>query len=391
MHMATDKVGVYRKYHGPIPSDGSGAPLTPSAWPQRRACRWAVRWYGADGQRYSRSFATRKEAQLFAETKQADVREGAGDPPRPVTLKEFAKMYLELRGDLTERSREEHARTLRRLQAQLGPQRLLGEVRPLDARRLLSAYRQPDATGQKRAPATVNKLLRECRRIFREALDCQLLGANPFAGIRQEKVGETGWHYVTPVEYRQLLAAAPAGRWRGMLALAYCCGLRLGELLNLTWADVDFAAARLRVVRKAAKAGVAEWTPKDKDLRIIPLPEAAVNVLTQVHAEAGEGQVYLFVKSKGPAAGQRVARANVWRDFQALRRRAGVPKCTLHDLRKSFCTNLAGSLPLHVVQELAGHADIRTTRRHYLQVRPEQLEAARRAVDEVLADVPASH
>jgi site-specific recombinase XerD len=86
-----------------------------------------------------------------------------------------------------------------------------------------------------------------------------------------------------------------------------------------------------------------------------------------------------------------VARANVWCDFQALRRKAGVPKCVLHELRKSFCTNLAGSIPLHVVQELAGHTDIRTTRKHYLQVRVEQLEAARRAVDEVLKHVPARH
>jgi len=63
---------------------------------------------------------------------------------------------------------------------------------------------------------------------------------------------------------------------------------------------------------------------------------------------------------------------NFTRDFQAVRRRAGVPKCTFHDLQKSFCTNLAGAVPLHVVQELAGHADFRTTRKHYLQVQGER-------------------
>ena len=83
-------------------------------------------------------------------------------------------------------------------------------------------------------------------------------------------------------------------------------------------------------------------------------------------------------------------RQNLPREFGALRRRAGVPKCTFHDLRKSFCTNLAGHVPLHVVQELAGHADIRTTRKHYLQVRAEQVDAARRALDEVMSDVSVS-
>jgi len=82
--------------------------------------------------------------------------------------------------------------------------------------------------------------------------------------------------------------------------------------------------------------------------------------------------------------GAHVKRQNFTRDFQKIRRRAGVPKCTFHDLRKSYCTNLAGAVPLHVVQELAGHADIRTTRKHYLQVRQEMVDAARKAVEEVL-------
>jgi site-specific recombinase XerD len=38
-----------------------------------------------------------------------------------------------------------------------------------------------------------------------------------------------------------------------------------------------------------------------------------------------------------------------------------------------------------VVQQLAGHADIRTTQKHYLQVQPELLDEARRAVERSLA------
>ena len=46
----------------------------------------------------------------------------------------------------------------------------------------------------------------------------------------------------------------------------------------------------------------------------------------------------------------RMKRHNVWRDFQAIREKAGLPKCSFHDLRKSYCTNLADAVPLHVVQ-----------------------------------------
>ena len=54
--MAIEKVGVSRKYHGPVPIDESGNPLPRSEWPRRRTFRWAVRWFGSDGKRYSRTF-----------------------------------------------------------------------------------------------------------------------------------------------------------------------------------------------------------------------------------------------------------------------------------------------------------------------------------------------
>jgi len=119
-------------------------------------------------------------------------------------------------------------------------------------------------------------------------------------------------------------------------------------------------------------------------MRIVPLPSVAVNALTELQLAAADGQEYMVVNGKGPTVGDRVKRGNVWRDFQAIRRKAGVAKCSFHDLRKGYCTNLAGAVPLHVVQELAGHADIRTTRKHYLKVRDEQIDLARRALEEVM-------
>lgn len=91
----------------------------------------------------------------------------------------------------------------------------------------------------------------------------------------------------------------------------------------------------------------------------------------------------MFVNTKGPDRGGRMKSQNVWRDFKAIRIKAGVPKCSLQDLRKSYCTNMAGALPMHVVQELAGHSDIRTTRQYYLKIHPKFFEDARKAVDAI--------
>jgi integrase len=301
-----------------------------------------------------------------------------------MTLKAFSDMYLKTRTGLTTRSREEHARTLKFLRQQLGAQRLVDEISPVDARRFIRWYADRMVDDEPVSPATVNKVLRECQRIFREAVECRLIRLNPFHGIRQQKVAPAEWHCVTPDEYQRLLDACRSDRWRGIVALAYCCGLRLGEIINLTWADIDFSEAVLRVVAKRGRGGTEAWTPKDKDARTVPIPKSVLGLLTRMQVEAAAGQVYVFVVPSGPSAGHRMPRQNFWRDFDALRRRAGLPPGSLHDLRKSYCTNLSGAVPLHVVQELAGHSDIRTTRRYYVKMQPEFIAAARAAVEAAL-------
>lgn len=79
---------------------------------------------------------------------------------------------------------------------------------------------------------------------------------------------------------------------------------------------------------------------------------------------------------------------NLVRDFGKIRRGAGVKKYTLHDLRRSAITNWAQKLPIQVVQQMAGHSDISTTRKYYLAVRSEDLVSANMLVNSILAITP---
>jgi integrase len=75
---------------------------------------------------------------------------------------------------------------------------------------------------------------------------------------------------------------------------------------------------------------------------------------------------------------------NLTRGFEVIRSRAGVSKCTPHDLRPSAITNWAQELPVQVVQEFAGHSNIATTRRHYLTVRAEDIKRASQLMNRML-------
>jgi hypothetical protein len=76
---------------------------------------------------------------------------------------------------------------------------------------------------------------------------------------------------------------------------------------------------------------------------------------------------------------------NLNRNRSRLRRLARVSKSTYHDLRRSCLTNWANHLPIHVVQRLAGHSEIRTTQQYYLAVREDDLAKARETQETILA------
>ena len=94
-------------------------------------------------------------------------------------------MYLELRGDLACATKLVHERTLRFLMEHFGAGKIVSKITRLDARRFIAWYRVRGYRGRTPAPATVNRVLRECKRIFREAVSCSLVHENPFKEMRQ--------------------------------------------------------------------------------------------------------------------------------------------------------------------------------------------------------------
>lgn len=140
---------------------------------------------------------------------------------------------------------------------------------------------------------------------------------------------------------------------------------------------------------------MVEWEPKDHENRVVPLSEEATRLLANIQAESEEGFPYVFISPKRlrrikqrEQAGRWNARSevvnNLGRDFTVVRCRARIEPCTLHDLRRSAITNWAQHLPIQVVQQLAGHSDISTTRKYYLTVRPEDMASANRVLDDIL-------
>jgi integrase len=75
---------------------------------------------------------------------------------------------------------------------------------------------------------------------------------------------------------------------------------------------------------------------------------------------------------------------NIGRQLGLIGSRTGVAELTLHDLRRSAIANWAREIPIQVVQELAGHSDISTTRKYHLAVCSEDLDYANDVLNRIL-------
>lgn len=392
--MAVEKVGVYRKWLEAVPKDESGNPILKSDWYQKRRHRWIVRWYGTNNRKYGKVFKTRKEAERYALELQNRVNQGKADKPEKISLGEFVNEHEKvMRGQVAYRTLQEHMRALRFFEKHIGGAAILCKIKPRYAEAFI-AYRLASGC----TAATANKDIGTLRHVFNLAIEPRgymAEGQNPFAKLKKRKMAQKPLRYLSVNEYRVLMRATNQLWWKALISLAYGSGLRRNEILNLTWADIDFEKQLIRVAPKNNCDYTLEWEPKDHENRVVPMSDETVRLLVNLQVQSKEGNPYIFISPE--RLGWIVKRRDVgkWspaseivnnlaRDFGVIRRQANVDKCTLHDLRRSAITNWAQKLPIQVVQQLAGHSDMSTTRKYYLAVRHEDLASANKILNSIL-------
>ena len=254
--------------------------------------------------------------------------------------------------------------------------------------------------------STVWKEVTALRRVW---YDAQLI-PNPWVDKklrRQLKCETMDWHWYSREQFQRLLAAVDAKRqqtianegkargnprdwlgFKGMLTLAYTAGLRLGELENLTWADLDFEEAFIAIAPKKASETMLPWGPKDHERRVVPFTPAAQAILRKLRPREPVENPYVFLSDARYAHVMAKHKAGEWPEwrrllnnvlvkFGRLCKAANVPRCAFHSLRKSFCTNLLeGGVAPHAVQQIMGHSSLETTIKYYSKVRRDQIAVA---------------
>lgn len=228
-----------------------------------------------------------------------------------------------------------------------------GDVRHRDVRRYGAGLSSAGA-----APATVARKLAAIRGLYGFLVRTEKVGANPAELVSSPKRSEKLPHVLTAEQMRSLLERIPAHtplelRDRAMLELAYSCGLRCEEIVNLDEGALDFETEQLRVLGKGNKE------------RLLPVGEPAQRALRRY---LDKGRRVLAVDPRERAlflskSGRRLSNSDITRRLGLWTREAALAAgVSPHSLRHSFATHLLeGGADLRTIQELLGHASISTT------------------------------
>jgi len=232
---------------------------------------------------------------------------------------------------------------------------------------LLDFLSQSAATSSR----TAARRLASLRRFFSWLVRQRFREDDPSLRLKGPRTGRHLPTTLSEIDVDALLAApggdtALARRDATMLEVLYATGLRVSELVGLSWSQVNLVVGVVRIVGKGNKE------------RLVPLGDVARDKLDEylkstrqdiLHGRVSDA---LFPTARGGA----MTRQAFWHLIKRYALKAGLrSELSPHTLRHAFATHLLNhGADLRVVQLLLGHADISTTQ-IYTHLALERLKA----------------
>jgi len=228
-------------------------------------------------------------------------------------------------------------------------------------------YRQ----STKISSSTQSRVLTCLHSFYQFLLDNNLINTDPTEQLSYPKLEKKLPVFLNIQEVEKLLEAPNSSslfgqRDRAMLELLYSCGLRVSELINLSYHNINIKEEFIRIHGKGNKE------------RILPMGEIAIDYLTAYELNSrpillknNQSDSY-FLSNRGKA----MSRQNFFYIIKAYATQAGIDKpLSPHSLRHAFATHLVQKgADLRSVQLMLGHSDISSTQL-YTHIQNAQLKA----------------
>lgn len=344
----------------------------------------------ATGKRRQRRLTAPTRAALEEKltTLKASALTGAYIDPSKTTVREYLDQWLEATAaDVRPNSARAYAHAItHHLTPHLGGHRL-NRLQPLHIQRWLADEQAAGA-----APASLGLYLMIARKALGHAVAWRLLTFNPAAGVRAPRIPQREPATWTAEQAKAFLTATADDDMGAAYRLGLTLGCRIGELLALTWADVNLTRGTLTIQRtvtgdRDGRQTIGE-TKTASSRRRLALPAACVAALKahkarQAAARLAAGPLWQDTGLVFPDPIGRPWNANTARTrFADAVTAAGLPRLTPHGMRHTAATLAleAGEAP-KVVQQRLGHSSVAMTLAKYGHVTAAMEAAATERLD----------
>mgnify|MGYP003386587784 FL=1 len=337
----------------------------------RRGKVWWMNFtYQGQQVRASTNQTDKRAAELILGDTRRQLRDGA----YRITLEERNRNF----GELMERFLREHATKkasersykgyVKRMRDFFGDGTPLADITP----RLIVEYKN-QLFAAELAPASVNRHLATLKKAFNLALrEWEWCQRNPVLSVSMERESNGRDRWLTLDEEGRLLAAC-APWLRDVVQFALGTGMRMGEILALSWRGVDLTRRTVMVFQS-----------KNGERRTIPLNQTILSLLKE-RGTLRSLSTDLVFPSKTHTA---LESGHLRRAFRLALKKARIEEFHFHDLRHTFATRLVqAGVELYKVQRLLGHKSPMMTQR-YAHHYPESLRDGVEVLDRLK---PVSH
>ena len=270
----------------------------------------------------SKKMAQRAEGKYFPEREKKNI-----------TFKEVAEKYWELHGSVT-KSAPKMIYNYKILLAHFGNKK----ISCISSCMVQEFYNKKVLES---SSSTANRYFTLLRAIINYGLKNKLyVGENSCNSVNRKPDNPSRTRYLTTTEMKLFLSSAPE-QMRPFFAFALMTGMRRGEILNLTWKDIDFSARFIHV-----------HETKSNKSREVPIMEGVFKILSN-YPISSNGKIFNFTISQIKYA------------FKKTLKISGITNFKFHDLRHSYSSHfvMAGG-DLNTLQRILGHSSPRMTNRY---------------------------
>jgi integrase len=308
----------------------------------KRKNKYWIDFYDSQKNRIQESShsSSKRDAEDLLSIRKSEVLRGTFKRPVKIAFGELGTRYMEY-AKANKRSWLRDEQMFGSLTAFLGSERQLREISPADIEGF-KLHRRKEVSG-----STVNRELALLKHMLNLAIDWDLyLGSNPVRKVKYFQEVNTGFRTLSKEEEKKFLAHATP-YIQDIATFDLNTGLRIGEILSLTWESVDLEKNLLSV-----------FAHKTNKIRVVPINAEARRVLS--YWALGKKSQFVFYNHE---TGKPFV--DLKAGFALACRKAGIEGVTWHTLRHTFASRLvARGVDIVTVQQLLGHSSITVTMRY---------------------------